>query len=464
LTRGAAWTLALASIGSFMVALDGLVVTTALASIRADVGASLAELEWTVNAFTLSFAVLLMTGAVVGDRFGRRRMFIAGLAIFSVASAGCALAPAAGWLIAARAVQGAGAALITPIALALVSAAVPAERRGRALGIYSAAIGLGVFCGPVVGGAITQGIDWTWIFWLNLPVGAIAIALTRARIAESFGPAGAPDVVGVVLIAAGTFGLVWGLVRSNAAGWASGEVLSALAIGLVLVTGFIAWERQRPAPMLPIRLFRSRGFAAGNLVSFLLFASNLSLTFFFAQFQQVGLGQDPLEAGLRLLPWTGAFFLLAPRAGAVADRVGERPMIVAGMALQALGLAWLAALAEPGLAYAATLAPMVIIGIGTAMATPAAQRVVVGAVPPAEIGRASGTFASARWFGCVLGIAVAVAAFAAAGGYDTPQDFTDGFIAALAVAAGFAVLGALAGAALPGRARAGILKQAYEVG
>jgi MFS family permease len=216
--------------------------------------------------------------------------------------------------------------------------------------------------------------------------------------------------------------------------------------------------------MLPIRLFRSRGFSFGNLVSFLLFASNLSLTFFFAQFQQVSLGQDPLGAGLRLLPWTGAFFLLAPRAGAVADKVGERPLIVVGMALQALGLAWLAALAEPGLAYAATLAPMVIIGIGTALATPAAQRVVVGAVPPSEIGRASGTFATARWFGCVFGIAVAVAAFAGAGGYTTPQDFADGFIAALAVSAGFALLGGLAGAALPGRTRAPVAEQAYEVG
>jgi EmrB/QacA subfamily drug resistance transporter len=451
----AGWTLAIASIASFLVALDGLVVTTALGTIHADIDASIAELEWTVNAFTLSFAAMLMTGAALGDRLGRRRVLVAGLGIFTAASIACALAPTAGSLIAARFIQGLGAALITPVALALVSAAFPPEHRGKALGTYSAAIGLGVLCGPVVGGAITQGIDWTWIFWINVPVGIAAIALALSRVEESVGSRGTLDPLGVALVGGASFGVVWGLVRGNDAGWASAEVLAALAAGIALAAAFVLWERRVSHPMLPMKLFRSRAFSAGNGVSFLLFASNLSLTFFLAQFEQVGLGQDPLEAGLRLLPWTGAFFLLAPKAGLLADRLGERPMIIAGMLTQALGLGWLALIASTDLSYAATIVPFVVIGAGTALATPAAQRVVVGAVSPADIGRASGTFSTARWFGCVFGIAVAVAVFAAAGGYGSAQTFVDGFVPALWVSAAFAAVGCLVGVGLPRRDRAG---------
>jgi EmrB/QacA subfamily drug resistance transporter len=445
------WVLALASAGSFMVALDGLVVITALSTIREDLGASIAELEWTVNAFTLSFAVLLMTGAVLGDRFGRRRVFVAGLGLFTAASAACALTPDAGWLIAARAVQGAGAALVTPVALALVTAAFPPERRGWALGIFSAVIGLAVLCGPVVGGAITEGIAWQWIFWLNVPVGLLAIALVLRRIEESLGPRAAPDLPGVALIMGASLGLVWGLVRGNSVGWGSSEVIATLGGGSLLTVAFVAWELRARQPMLPMTLFRSRAFAAGNAVSFLLFASNLSVTFLLAQFQQDALGQGPLEAGLRLLPLTAAFFLGAPRAGALVDRVGERPLVVGGLLLQAVGIAWIALVAEPGLVYAATVAPMIMTGAGIAMAMPACQKAVLGAVAPSDIGRASGTFTTMRWLGGVFGIAIVVAVFAAAGGYASAQDFSDGFIPAMTVAAGVSLAGALAGSVIPGR-------------
>jgi EmrB/QacA subfamily drug resistance transporter len=448
------WVLALASVGSFMVALDGLVVITALSTIRVDLGASIEQLEWTVNAFTLSFAVLLMTGTALGDRFGRRRVFAAGLALFTAASAACALAPDAGSLIAARAIQGAGAALVTPVALALVGAAFPPPRRGWALGIFSAVIALAVLCGPVVGGAITEGIAWQWIFWLNIPIGVVAIALVLRRIEESFGPRTAPDLPGVALLMVAALGLVWGLVRGNSAGWGSPEVVATLAAGALLTVAFVAWELRARQPMLPMQLFRSRGFAAGNAVSFLLFASNLSVVFLLAQFQQEALGQDPLEAGLRLLPLTAAFFLGAPRAGAMVDRVGERPLVVGGLLLQAAGIAWIALIAEPDLAYAATVAPMILTGAGIAMAMPACQTAVVGAVAPSDIGRASGTFTTMRWFGGVFGIAIVVAAFAAAGGYASPQDFTDGFAPAMGVAAGLSLAGAIAGLALPARRRA----------
>jgi EmrB/QacA subfamily drug resistance transporter len=436
-----------------MVALDGLVVITALSTIRTDLGASITELEWTVNAFTLSFAVLLMTGAALGDRFGRRRVFVAGLGLFTAASAACGIAWDAGWLIAARAIQGAGAALVTPVALALVSEAFPRARRGWALGIFSGVIGLAVLCGPVVGGAITEGIAWQWIFWLNIPIGLLAIALVLRRMEESFGPATALDPQGVALIMGAALGLVWGLVRGNSVGWDSTEVIAALTAGALMTVSFVLWELHAARPMLPMGLFRSRAFSAGNAVSFLLFASNLSVTFLLAQFQQDALGQGPLEAGLRLLPLTAAFFVGAPAAGALLDRVGARPLVVGGLLLQAAGIAWIALIAEIDQAYAATIAPMAMTGAGIAMAMPACQKSVVEAVPRSEIGKASGTFTTMRWIGGVFGIAVVVAVFASAGGYASAQHFNDGFAPAMGVAAGLSFAGAVAGMMLPARKR-----------
>jgi EmrB/QacA subfamily drug resistance transporter len=448
------WVLVLASLGAFMVALDGLVVTTALSAIRRDLDASVVQLEWTINAFTLSFAVLVMTGAALGDRFGRRRLFVGGLALFTVASIGCALAPDVGWLIAARAVQGGGAALVTPLALALLSVAFPPERRGWALGIFSAAIGLGVLCGPVVGGAITEGIAWQWIFWLNLPLGLLTIPLVLRHIPESFGPPTALDLIGLALITAAVLGLVWALVRGNGAGWGSIEVATTLTAGAAMAGLFAGWELRTRQPMLPLRLYRSAAFSAGNAVSFFLFASNLSATYFLAQFLQDALGHDPFGAGLRLLPLTAALFLTAPRAGALVDRIGERPLIIIGTLLLTAGSAWLAAIAEPDLRYGGMIAPFVLAGVGTALTMPAAQKAVVGAVAPSEIGKASGTFTTMRWLGAAFGVAIAVALFEAYGGYGSPEAFRDGFVAAMAVSAGLALAAAIAGSAIPRKGKA----------
>ena len=298
------WILALTSIASLMVALDALVVTTALSTIRIDLGASVEELEWTVNAYTLSFAVLLMTGALLGDRFGRRRMFAAGIGLFSAASAACALAPGIGTLIAARAVQGAGAALVMPLALALLTAGFPPEHRGKAMGLFSAVTGLAVLAGPVVGGAITEGLAWEWIFWLNVPIGLAVIPLVLTRLEESFGPQRPLDLPGLTLVTGGALGIVWGLVRGNSAGWGSPEVVGMLALGVALAVGFVARERRAPAPMLPLGIFRSRGFSAGNATNFFQFGSLFSAVFFMAQFLQTGLGYGPLGTGVRLLAWT----------------------------------------------------------------------------------------------------------------------------------------------------------------
>ncbi|WP_210254923.1 DHA2 family efflux MFS transporter permease subunit [Methylocapsa sp. S129] len=448
------WALILTSAASLMVALDALVVSTALAEMGREFGASIESLEWTVNAYTLSFAVLLMTGAALGDRYGRRGVFAAGLTLFTAASAACALAPGIGWLIAARAIQGVGAATVMPLALAQVSAAFPPERRGWALGIYSSVTALSSVVGPAVGGAITQGLAWQWIFWLNVPIGLIAVALTFARLRETFGPRAPLDMGGLTLATGGAFALVWALVRANAAGWGSPEIVASLTAGAVLVALFVVWERRCAAPMMPMRLFRIRAFAAGNAAMFLLNGALMGAIFFMAQFQQAALGQSPFAAGLRLLPWGVALVLTAPKASAIADRLGESGAVVFGLLLQAIGLGGIALLARPGMAYAEMIAPMIAAGAGFAMAIPIVQKSVVSAAPAQDIGKASGALSMIRQLGGAFGIALAVAVFAQAGSRATPQAFSEGFAAAMGVAAILSFAGAIAGLWLPARRRA----------
>ena len=449
--RAKRWVLALTGVGSLMAALDTLVVSTALTTIRLHLHASVEQLEWTVNAYNLSFGVLLITAAAIGDRFGRRRFYAAGLGIFVAASAACALAPNVGLLIAARAVQGAGAAFIATLGLALLSAAFPPERRGAAIGIFSAITGLAVASGPLVGGAIVQGINWEWIFWVNVPIGLVAIPLVLTRMRESHGPLSALDIRGLALVTLAAFGLVWGLVRGNQSGWGSAEVLASLALGVSLMAGFVAWELRAREPMLPMSMFRSRAFSAGNAAIFFTFASLFGTVFFYAQLLQTGLGYGPLGAGLRLLPYTATFMTVAPIAGALADRIGERPLLVGGLTLQSLGMAWLALIAKPDLAYTQMLAPFIIAGVGVSLALPAAQNSVLGSVAEEALGKAAGVNSMVRELGGVFGIAAAVAVFAATGGYASAQDFTDGFGPAIGVSAALALSGALAALAVPSR-------------
>ncbi len=445
--------MAVAGAASFMAALDTLVVSTALTTIRTDLGASMEQLEWTVNAYNLTFAVVLMTAAALGDRLGRRRMFAAGVGLFTLASAACALAPDIGWLIAGRAVQGVGAAFVMTLAFALVGTAFAPEHRGWALGIFFAVTGLAVASGPLVGGAIVEGIAWQWIFWLNVPIGIALVPLALARLGESFGPDSALDLPGLALVSSGVSGIVWALVRGNAAGWASAEILGTLTGGVVLLAAFVAWQLRAAEPMLPMRYFRSRAFSAGNAAIFFSIGALFTGVFFLAQFLQTGLGHGPLGAGLRLLPWTATLFFVAPIAGTLVDRFGERPFLVAGPLLQAIGMGWIALVAGDGMAYGALIAPLVVAGAGISMTFPAAQNAVVGSVPAAAIGKAAGTNSTMRELGGVFGIAISVAVFATAGSYESAPAFTDGFTAAMTVAAGLSLLGALAGTLLPSRPR-----------
>jgi EmrB/QacA subfamily drug resistance transporter len=450
-SRAPLWVLGVASVASLMVALDMLVVTTALSTIRVHLGASVEQLEWTVNAYTLTFAVLLMTGSALGDRFGRRRLFASGLGLFALASAGCALAPSIGWLIAARSVQGLGAALIMPLSLSLLSVAFSAERRAWALGIFSGVTGLAVLGGPVLGGAITQGVAWQWIFWVNVPIGLLTIPVVFRRVGESYGPRNAPDLVGMGLLAAATLGLVWGLMRGNTAAWSSLEVIGSLIAGSVLAVGFVVWELCSRAPMLPMSLFGARAFLAGTAAMFFLSASLFGAVFFMAQFLQTAQHHGPFDAGLRLLPWTATLFIVAPLTGSRIGRVGERRFAAVGLLLQGAGMAWIALIAEPELAYWQLVAPLILAGLGVSMAMPALQNAVMNSVSAENIGKASGTFNMLRQLGGVFGIAVLVAVFAGAGSYVSPQRFSDGFVVALGVCAGLSLAGALAAVALPGR-------------
>jgi len=442
------WTLVLCSVGAFMVALDALVVATALSTIRLRLGASIEELEWMVNAYTLSFAVLLLPAAALGDRFGRRKMFVAGLALFILASAACALSPGAGWLIAARAIQGCGAALVMPLALTLLSAAFPPEQRGRALGAFSGAAGLAVLAGPVVGGAIVQGISWQWIFWLNVPIGLLVIPLVLSRVEESFGPRSTLDVGGLLLVTGAALGLVWALIRGNSAGWGSFEIVASLTTGLLLAVAFVLWELRVRVPMLPMRFFRSRSFAAGNAAGFFFFASLYGSTFFLAQFLQTGLGYSPLGAGVRMLPETVILFTVAPISGILINRLGERTIMVGAMLLQAVAMVWIGLIARPGVTYAELIAPLLIAGFGAAV-IPTSQSVVISSVAPTAIGKASGTFNMLRQLGAAFGVATLAAVFAGAGSFHTAQTFNAGFSPAMAAAAALSLLGTMAGLLLP---------------
>jgi EmrB/QacA subfamily drug resistance transporter len=446
------WTFAIVSIALFMVILDNLVVTTALPSIREDLDATIQSLEWTVNAYTLTFAVLLLTGAALGDRFGRRRVFSIGLGVFTLASAAAALAPSTDVLIAARAVQGAGAAAVLPLTLTLLSEAFPAGKRGLVLGLWSGISGLGVAIGPLVGGAVVDGISWNWIFWINVPIGLALIPLAVRRLTESHGPARHLDLPGLGLGGFGLLGIVYGLVRGNELGWSSATIVASAGAGAVLLAAFVAWELRAPHPMLPMRFFRRRAFAAANGVGFVMSFGIFGAIFLLAPFLQVTQGLSPLEAGIRTLPWTAMPMLIAPVAGILSDRIGSRPLMATGLALQAGAMAWLAAVSTPDIPYGQLVLPFMMAGAGMALVFAPSANAVLSSVRQSETGQASGATNAIRELGGVLGIAVLAAVFTGTGSYDSPQAYTDGMVSAVWVGAAVLAAGALVALLIPGRA------------
>ena len=437
-------TVLLTSVAYFMVALDTLVVVTALPRIHRDLGGTVGTLQWTVNAYVLAFGAGIITAAALGDLIGRRRMYLLGLAVFTVASAACAVAPNIPALIAFRALEGVGAAIIMPLGLTLLTSAFPAERRGAVVGIWGGVAGLAVASGPLIGGAVTDGLGWHWIFWVNVPVGVLAFAGARVRLADSRGPASRLDLPALVLIAAGVGALTWGLVQAGQAGWGSAQTIAGLAAGAALIAAFVAWERRAAHPMIPLGLFRSPSFSAAVASQFLRAGAIYSAAFLTSQFFQFALGDSPLGTGLRFLPWTATPMFVAPIAGALFDKVGARPLIVPGLVMQAAGFSWIVYLAAHSSGYASYIAPFVIAGVGISMALPSVSAAGLNAVDPQSLGKAAGVMNTMQQFGAVFGIAVATTVFNANGSLAGAAAITSGYRPALGLSAGLSLLGAAA--------------------
>ena len=453
--RHTLWTFAITSVALLMVSLDNLVVTMALPVIKTDLKASLDGLEWTVNAYTLTFAVLLLTGAALGDRFGRRRFFLIGLSIFTAGSALAALSPDITVLIMARAMQGLGGAIVVPLTLTILSAAVPAERRGLALGAWGAIAGLAIALGPVVGGAIVEGLNWHSIFWINVPIGIALLPVAWLRLRETRGASERLDLGGLVLVSAGLLGVVYGIVRGNPEGWTSLTVVGSIGAGVVLLAAFVAWEARSSAPMLPLRFFRNRAFTLANLSSLLMYFGMFGSIFLLSQFLQSVQGYSPLQAGLRVLPWTLAPMFVAPIAGALSDRIGGGLLMGTGLALQAIGLAWLGLISTPDVPYVQLVVPFIISGIGMGMFFAPVANVVLSSVMPHEEGQASGANNAIREVGGVFGVAVLASVFSHYGGYASGQAYVDGLRPAVLIGAAFVAVGAVAALAIPRMRRAG---------
>jgi EmrB/QacA subfamily drug resistance transporter len=427
-----------------LITLDALVVVTALPSIHADLGGGAGNLPWIINAYALTFATGIITAAALGDRLGRRRTYVGGLLLFSIASAACALAPNLDVLIGFRAVQGLGAAVVMPLGLTLLTSSFPPERRGAVVGIWGGVAGLGVASGPLVGGAVTEGLDWHWIFWVNVPLGIAAVVAILRILPETYGPRTRLDPIGIVTASGAMGSLVWGVLQAPHAGWESTEVLVALALGVVLLAGFVAWERVAPAPMVPLSLFRSRVFAAASLTQFLMAASIFATAYVTSQYFQISRGDSPLGTGLRFLPWTMTPLLIAPIAGKLVDRLGARALAAPGLVLQSVGFVWLLHEAHIHAGYAAFVVPFVVAGVGISMALPAPSAAGLNAAPPALLGRSAGVLNTVQQLGQATGVAVVTVVFDAHGSLDSPAQTLSGYEPALVTAATISVLGAIA--------------------
>jgi EmrB/QacA subfamily drug resistance transporter len=455
--RRLGWVLGLTSTGYFMVILDSVVVITALPRMQRDLHVSVSSLQWTLNAYGIAFAAGIITAAALGDRLGRRKVFTSGLALFTVASVACALAPNASELIAARTVQGLGGAIVLPLSLTILTTAFPAERRGMIVGIYGGLAGLAVAMGPIVGGAVTQGIDWHWIFWINVPIGVIAVLLGLRLLPESYGAPERLDLMGVGLVTAGVVSLVWALSRANNVGWSSAEVVGTLVAGAVLLIAFVRWESSVSEPMVPLRMFSVRDFAIGNLTTFLMsgaiFAAGLLVTEEF----QLARHYSPVGAGVRLLPFFAPPMFVSPIAGALSDRIGRRPIMVVGLSMLTAGFVWVAWHGSLATSWIELVIALLIAGVGISMALPTVPTAVLSAVAPHEMGKASGINYMAQRFGAVFAIAIGSAVFSANGHLGSPASVTAGFRPALWACACFAVLAALTAFCISPRRTAAIV-------
>lgn len=440
---------AAASLPMFMATLDNLVMTNALPVLHDRLGASVEELQWFVNAYTLAFASMILVGSALGDRYGRRTVFTIGIAIFGLGSVLAALSVDPGQLIAARAIQGFGAAGVLPLSLALISGGVPATRRPLAIGIWGGISGLGVAVGPLVGGAIMEGWNWQAIFWLNVPVALIAIPLAFFALRNDFGQRARIDILGAILVGAGVLALVHAIVRGNDDGWGSTSVVTELVVGGVLVLAFVLWQARAQAPLVPLRLFRDRSFTLTNIVGLGFSFGTFGAIFILIQYMQVVQGSTPFEAALQTTPWTLAPMFVAPLAGIFAPRIGTRALMVTGLALQALALGWIALIMSSDLEYGTLIAPFIMAGVGMGLVFAPSATALLATLGVIDHAKASGVNSTAREIGLALGTAVMTAIFVSAGGELLPDLYVDAARPAVFVGAAVLLVSAIAAIWLP---------------
>jgi EmrB/QacA subfamily drug resistance transporter len=435
------WTVALGSIASFMIGLDVLVIMTAVSTLHTEFGTDAAGIGWTINAYEIGFAALILTGSAIGDRYGRKSMFILGVAWFTLGSMWCALSHSIEMLVIARAFQGLGGGIATSLALAVITASTLPQKRGAVFGIWGAVMGMAIAVGPLVGGTIIQYINWQWCFWVNVPIGIVVIVLSWLKVGESKGSAHRVDILGVVLSTAGVVSLAQALLRGGEVGWGSPTIVGGLILGVVLLVAFIYWQRRATAPMMPLEMFRNLSFSGGCGVSFALGAGLFGNAFLFAQYLQLALHNDPLGVGLRLLPWVALAPLVAPVAGILADKIGERPIVFVALVLFAAAFFAIGPMVNSGASYGSLVLPLIAAGIGVAALFPVLAAAVMRGTDPQRLGVASGVSNTIRQVGGVFGVAIAVAVFTSFGGYRSSQEFVDGFTPAVIVLAAITLVG-----------------------
>lgn len=442
-----------ASLPMFMATLDNLVMTTALPVVRADLGSTVGQLSWFLNAYTLTFATFMLPAATLGDRLGRRRVMLAGITVFTLASIASALSTSSEALIAARAVQGLGAAAIMPLSLTLLASAVPPAMRAAAIGIWGGVSGLGVALGPVVGGAVVEGVSWQAIFWLNVPVALVAVPLLLWATPESRGTWQRLDPVGTLLLGGAVFLGIWGIVHGNDDGWSAPTVLGPLVVAALLVPAYVAWARGRSHAVLPLRLFESRGFSVANVIGLTFTIGMFGAVFLLSQYLQIVQGYSPLEAGLRTLPWTAAPMVVAPIAGAISGRTGLRSLLVVGLVLQTASLIWFAWLTETGQSYGAFVPALALAGIGMGLTFAPSATAVLEGLPDGDFAIASSANSTIREFGVALGVALLTAVFLGNGGQLSPVGYDGAVGPALLTGAAAVAVALVAALFAPGRTR-----------
>ncbi|MBB4774759.1 MFS transporter [Actinomadura livida] len=453
-------TVVLASVTAFMVGLDILVIMVALPTLFETLRASASDLGWTVNAYEIGFAASLLTSSALGDRYGRRLVFVIGVGIFTVGSVWCALSSASGigMLIVARAFQGIGGGTGMALGLSIVTAVTPPAKRGTAFGVWGAIMGISIAVGPLVGGGILHFLPWQWIFWVNVPIGAVLIVLSLLWIDETKGHARQLDLIGLILASSAIILILQALLRIGSVSGSDWTIVVGLIAGGIGLITFIQWERRCADPMIPLAMFRDRSFAGGCASSFAIGAGIYGTAFMFTQYLQLVVGEDSIGVGVRLLPWVALAPLIAPLAGLLADRLGERPIIAVALTLFAGAFFAIGVLVTSGRSYTTLVVPLVIAGIGVAAAMPTTATAVMRFTDPERFAIASGVSNTMRQAGAGFGVALAVAMFSAFGGYESGPEFFSGFGAAVYALAGVTLLGVIPALVIPplrGRVAAG---------